>query len=949
MSHRKKVKNPIADVLNTNELFNGGKSGLCFYLPVYQRQFAWSKKNIDRYIDEIIEGIKKVNSAENAHDPKFDRIVYMGTVVCHKITDHTIYEKREGEVPGDVQVIIDGQQRVSVTLLTAIALHNLITIRKKEQAKFKEVDCEVYNEMETNIISELNNMLAESINKNKPENKIYIRMIKQVTDLWADETIDQKNVSPISFLISNYLGRKNDEIFILKEEKSAKKKFLFNKYDKIRKKIEGIINEDDSSGVTYPMAQTICDNTHLIEKLLGIKLKQSKIDIIDQYEEKLKEILSKIRISKNKCEINLAKIEKYKNNDNVIEYQNNLSKISAIKERLLLSEDNNNDEACNHLHKMKETLNALTNKQDRIMNDENVIAFIKCKAEYAKLEQQHEIYEIEHEDIIHYSNCCTENIKLILFANFFLHRLSFIKMYTEDFEYAERIFRTLNVSGDQLTPLETFYPIVNSKSDTVEQFSKIKGINDHMPSLMISLEEVNSCFVLEEEDQISRTSDFLTHFILAESGEGKVKKKTDQDKYLEYRYNIELKDSKSRVGFVTQMLSTVRVYAAIEKLMYDNISLNDEFNLCLNGSYSNYEDGKPAGPPINLQINRKRNHKQVMNEAIFCFEYLRTSPHRIPIALISRFYNEFLSAYDLDNEKLIEAHYNTCLVVRSTTAYWVLWRIWRDGTDNIDNFHRKIMSNRNFARKFDGHVNHKILADEYLRSLLEADKFTLKSSIDSDGNRQQSKRKWIIKSRVTELYGGRNKELAKFIILLDAYKDKSFPFSFSKDLWEYEAYRSIEHILPQTPENQVDDDYNQLINCIGNLTLLPEEVNSSIGNIDIEKRIEIYKILVSEEFKDIDDETCKELLRNNLLKTDLNELEAAVKKLMSIRRKIKEYKLETDIEFIPSLIDIIDDYKKHGDFGKEQIYLRGERILSNVWPILLKWIGIKETTPGNID
>ena len=82
----------VADVFN----------GKCFYIPKYQRDYAWEKKNIDDLWEDLLE-------AKNASNDSMGH--FLGTIVVAKDPNNDIYN------------IIDGQQRSTTIFMLRYALN----------------------------------------------------------------------------------------------------------------------------------------------------------------------------------------------------------------------------------------------------------------------------------------------------------------------------------------------------------------------------------------------------------------------------------------------------------------------------------------------------------------------------------------------------------------------------------------------------------------------------------------------------------------------------------------------------------------------------------------------------------------------------------------------------------------------------------------------------------
>ncbi|WP_264695916.1 DUF262 domain-containing protein [Candidatus Nitrosacidococcus sp. I8] len=93
----------ISDVLE--------KNSTSFFIPPFQRSYAWGKTEIERFFDDMLRII------ESELDPKqIDKLEhFFGTLVI----------KNENEVLATKSIVVDGQQRLTTTLLFLIALRDL--------------------------------------------------------------------------------------------------------------------------------------------------------------------------------------------------------------------------------------------------------------------------------------------------------------------------------------------------------------------------------------------------------------------------------------------------------------------------------------------------------------------------------------------------------------------------------------------------------------------------------------------------------------------------------------------------------------------------------------------------------------------------------------------------------------------------------------------------------
>jgi uncharacterized protein with ParB-like and HNH nuclease domain len=87
------------------------KNSTSFFIPPFQRAYAWGKSEIDRYFGDVIRIIESELKPEQ-HD-KLEH--FFGTVVI----------KEESEGFANKSIVVDGQQRLTTTLIFLIALRDL--------------------------------------------------------------------------------------------------------------------------------------------------------------------------------------------------------------------------------------------------------------------------------------------------------------------------------------------------------------------------------------------------------------------------------------------------------------------------------------------------------------------------------------------------------------------------------------------------------------------------------------------------------------------------------------------------------------------------------------------------------------------------------------------------------------------------------------------------------
>lgn len=158
--------NPIVDFITS-----GGNGQLTFVIPVYQRNYEWTKENCDQLFEDVKNSIPKEGEAEKFH--------YFGNIVYD--------EANHDPFTNYIQyILIDGQQRITSTMLLLAAIRdeesdeksrNYIdfTYLKNQEApeeykiKLKQI------EMDRETFSQIINHDLDSVNKSSAIYKNYDR------------------------------------------------------------------------------------------------------------------------------------------------------------------------------------------------------------------------------------------------------------------------------------------------------------------------------------------------------------------------------------------------------------------------------------------------------------------------------------------------------------------------------------------------------------------------------------------------------------------------------------------------------------------------------------------------------------------------------------------------------------------------------------------------------
>jgi len=215
----------------------------------------------------------------------------------------------------------------------------------------------------------------------------------------------------------------------------------------------------------------------------------------------------------------------------------------------------------------------------------------------------------------------------------------------------------------------------------------------------------------------------------------------------------------------------------------------------------------------------KNNDEQV------CFKFLSELKHDRVLPIIARFYY---------NQK---ESVGQCIKI--CTAFSSLWRAFHDGgTSGIDKAYKDISLQ---------------LQTPEIKNLNQQLKDLFFKKLDCE-KLQELKEKWLQKMKTSTIY--KNQKLSKLLLFI-AYNQRCFNENnksltkgkgidiFNDHYWNHSDYKTIEHILPQSKKELIAH-----IHTIGNLTLLPKSLNTSVTNKPFLEKLTQFKSFCSKESDD---------------------------------------------------------------------------------------------------
>ena len=389
-------------------------------------------------------------------------------------------------------------------------------------------------------------------------------------------------------------------------------------------------------------------------------------------------------------------------------------------------------------------------------------------------------------------------IQVLTFTHFLLNRCCFTVIEPVNDAWAFDMFQSLNATGTPLTAIETFKPMVVNKSNNNGGF---KGSNSE--NYFDNVDEfLGSSNTSAQKNKL--TNEFITALALVVEGKKISSRFSEQRKWLNEKYN-QCKSFKDCEEFTRQMSDLASYLSEI-------LTFSPNESVAITGTENVAEKDKKI--------------------AALSILYLKDANHKMANTILSRFYSRILRKEQNSDTEFVNA-------VKAVSAFFTLWRSALPNT-GLDEIYRNLLRNDEHSGKMSCNGDPAALTVENL-------KIKLKQVLNDKG--VADKDSWLNKATDNLTYdkAGTVCRFALFITAHDTISDSENPglMKIGKEgasnylepsFWVSKDFKTLEHIAPQKnklPEESQwdvelynDDEYQK----IGNLTLLPVDVNSSASN-----------------------------------------------------------------------------------------------------------------------
>ena len=473
-------------------------------------------------------------------------------------------------------------------------------------------------------------------------------------------------------------------------------------------------------------------------------------------------------------------------------------------------------------------------------------------------------------------------IRLMLFSHYVLKSVVLTRIETIDEDAAFDIFDSLNTTGEPLSAIETFKPLVMSferkqqdssfaRTESGKQFERLAENLNH---------------IYPENDKRQRESrELLVTFALYMEGYKLPENLADQRIYLRAKFEEAANSNLKRR--IVQSLADI---AEFRQTYWNRDSIRSLDSV----------------------------HRDDTSDRLkLCCAFISDMKTSLALPIMARYWTQ----YQQDGNEDTFAD-----TVMALTAFLVLRRSVTGTTGGIDSDFRKMMD-----KKLSVGLN-------YSNSLLSLDdlKDMLRGYLAASPIEVDDKETWV--SRVCEvpLASGSAKPLCRFLLFAasdnsttdqgnsglltreDAiHSDQLVYLNFSK--WQDDKYKTIEHVAPVSKSSGWNDEIYEdsyTRHTIGNIILLPQKENSSVGNAPWSKKKLFYRALAAE------------------TKTERkSQFEKAKKEGLTFPKRTEKL-LKEQVQ-----LDMLDPIANVTEWKKATIQERSKNILKLAWDVIAPWLG----------
>lgn len=384
-----------------------------------------------------------------------------------------------------------------------------------------------------------------------------------------------------------------------------------------------------------------------------------------------------------------------------------------------------------------------------------------------------------------------ELVQLFAVCHYISERCCFTIIQPSNDDWAFDMFQSLNATGTPLTAIETFKPAV--VVETQENETEFKGSGNEKGFLKIE-ELFKKSLTAQQKSRL--TNDFLTSFAIAFDGSKLSSHFSHQRKWLDKNFKelVPYEIKKSFINFFGN-------YAEFYRLGLIEYQGND---------YQIF--------PLIAGANDSELASVLML-------YLKECNHKMAWTILGHFYKEVIIGSDNSIQNFIE-------ITKAIAAFYSIWRSAKSNA-GLDNVYREFFKGEINSWKNRPEITVHEVKEHFINALKkneidEYDIWSKKAFVELKYNNSSgvSKLALFISAHDTTIDSDK-KGLMKI-----AVPGTSNYLNLKK--WCSKDLSTIEHIAPRKNDGGWDENLynieNELFQSVGNLTLLPPDINTSASN-----------------------------------------------------------------------------------------------------------------------
>ncbi len=494
---------------------------------------------------------------------------------------------------------------------------------------------------------------------------------------------------------------------------------------------------------------------------------------------------------------------------------------------------------------------------------------------------------IDIEDIINKEDYSTEStdsyimcevIQLAAVCHYLLDRCCFTLIQPSNEDWAFDMFQSLNATGTPLTAIETFKPLI--VNDTNENGGYKDSENEE------SMNKVDNLFseASTAQQKSKLTNDFLTSFYVAYNGQS------------------------LSSHFSHQRRALVESYASRQTTERKTAFLK------FFGQYAEFYSSIWIKKPYKQTITSLKTHPEG-ELATLLIAFLNESKHKMAIPVLATFYRDIYANKDNAQNKFIEA-------TKIVSAFYILWRSTNSNA-GLDNVYRDFFKIEGKVWKYESGVSIEDLKNHFIKVLAA-------KGINGDkGDWIKRASQWLTYDEASTIcrlilmmsFHDTTADENNYGLMIKSRQGVSPYMNLEK--WNSDDIKTIEHIAPQTNKTGWDeliyDIKNPLVHSLGNLTLLPQDINTSVGNKGWKEKY-LYYLCIS-----TNDPCVLDCIRDKANELDVQLREDTVE-------------LMQKCSYNNHMAPLIKAYENNVEFDSVLIQKRTEKILDIAWDFFSEWI-----------